>query len=104
MYSIPPGGFRHPYPALAMNASMSRWVLAGTRHSPRAFRSWQWVFGIFPEDNAGLSPAAASAMGGTGATRLCTGTDQPQEGTDGPRSPRVMLWGKSDVPWAQGTT
>lgn len=24
MYSIPPGGFRHPYPALAMNASMSR--------------------------------------------------------------------------------
>lgn len=26
MYSIPPGGFRHPYPALAMNASMSRWV------------------------------------------------------------------------------
>ncbi|KAI5094670.1 transcription factor 7-like 1-B, partial [Silurus meridionalis] len=23
MYSIPPGGFRHPYPALAMNASMS---------------------------------------------------------------------------------
>ena len=27
MYSLPPGGFRHPYPALAMNASMSRWVL-----------------------------------------------------------------------------
>lgn len=26
MYSIPPGGFRHPYPALAMNASMSRWA------------------------------------------------------------------------------
>ncbi|KAL7981474.1 hypothetical protein Chor_002370, partial [Crotalus horridus] len=24
VYSIPPGGFRHPYPALAMNASMSR--------------------------------------------------------------------------------
>uniref|UniRef100_A0A8B9RTY8 Transcription factor 7 like 1 n=1 Tax=Accipiter nisus TaxID=211598 RepID=A0A8B9RTY8_9AVES len=23
VYSIPPGGFRHPYPALAMNASMS---------------------------------------------------------------------------------
>ncbi|XP_018599605.1 transcription factor 7-like 1-B isoform X4 [Scleropages formosus] len=26
MYSIPPGGFRHPYPALAMNASMSSLV------------------------------------------------------------------------------
>lgn len=24
VYSLPPGGFRHPYPALAMNASMSR--------------------------------------------------------------------------------
>ncbi|NXS16988.1 TF7L1 factor, partial [Mystacornis crossleyi] len=29
VYSIPAGGFRHPYPALAMNASMSRWVWEG---------------------------------------------------------------------------
>ncbi|XP_051542052.1 transcription factor 7-like 1-A [Myxocyprinus asiaticus] len=32
MYSIPPGGFRHPYPALAMNASMSS--LVSSRFSP----------------------------------------------------------------------
>ncbi|XP_074784454.1 transcription factor 7-like 1 isoform X2 [Athene noctua] len=32
MYSIPPGGFRHPYPALAMNASMSS--LMSSRFSP----------------------------------------------------------------------
>uniref|UniRef100_A0A8C5MRD7 Transcription factor 7 like 1 n=1 Tax=Leptobrachium leishanense TaxID=445787 RepID=A0A8C5MRD7_9ANUR len=32
MYSIPPGGFRHPYPALAMNPSMSS--LVSSRFSP----------------------------------------------------------------------
>ncbi|XP_053520481.1 transcription factor 7-like 1 isoform X2 [Artibeus jamaicensis] len=32
MYSLPPGGFRHPYPALAMNASMSS--LVSSRFSP----------------------------------------------------------------------
>ncbi|PKK17642.1 transcription factor 7-like 1 (T-cell specific, HMG-box) [Columba livia] len=32
VYSIPPGGFRHPYPALAMNASMSS--LMSSRFSP----------------------------------------------------------------------
>uniref|UniRef100_A0A8D2PEB4 Transcription factor 7 like 1 n=1 Tax=Zosterops lateralis melanops TaxID=1220523 RepID=A0A8D2PEB4_ZOSLA len=32
MYSIPAGGFRHPYPALAMNASMSS--LMSSRFSP----------------------------------------------------------------------
>uniref|UniRef100_A0A3P8WLH4 Transcription factor 7 like 1 n=1 Tax=Cynoglossus semilaevis TaxID=244447 RepID=A0A3P8WLH4_CYNSE len=32
MYSIPPGGFRHPYPALTMNASMSS--LVSSRFSP----------------------------------------------------------------------
>ncbi|XP_012685884.1 transcription factor 7-like 1-B isoform X1 [Clupea harengus] len=32
MYSIPHGGFRHPYPALAMNASMSS--LVSSRFSP----------------------------------------------------------------------
>uniref|UniRef100_A0A3B3U279 Transcription factor 7 like 1 n=1 Tax=Poecilia latipinna TaxID=48699 RepID=A0A3B3U279_9TELE len=32
MYSIPPGGFRHPYPTLAMNASMSS--LVSSRFSP----------------------------------------------------------------------
>ncbi|XP_076846375.1 transcription factor 7-like 1-B [Brachyhypopomus gauderio] len=32
LYSIPPGGFRHPYPALAMNASMSS--LVSSRFSP----------------------------------------------------------------------
>nr|XP_033804870.1 transcription factor 7-like 1 isoform X1 [Geotrypetes seraphini] len=32
VYSIPPGGFRHPYPALAMNASMSS--LVSSRFSP----------------------------------------------------------------------
>lgn len=48
MYSIPPGGFRHPYPALAMNASMSRWVSAGMRDPP------QWVFSCSPEGDVGL--------------------------------------------------
>lgn len=33
MYSIPPGGFRHPYPALAMNASMSRWADQVQQHT-----------------------------------------------------------------------
>ncbi|XP_010000454.1 PREDICTED: transcription factor 7-like 1 [Chaetura pelagica] len=32
VYSIPPGGFRHPYPALAMNASVSS--LMSSRFSP----------------------------------------------------------------------
>uniref|UniRef100_H2ZY83 Transcription factor 7 like 1 n=2 Tax=Latimeria chalumnae TaxID=7897 RepID=H2ZY83_LATCH len=32
VYSIPPGGFRHPYPALAVNASMSS--LVSSRFSP----------------------------------------------------------------------
>ncbi|XP_017529789.2 transcription factor 7-like 1 [Manis javanica] len=32
MYSLPPGGFRHPYPALAMNASMPS--LVSSRFSP----------------------------------------------------------------------
>ncbi|XP_061673362.1 transcription factor 7-like 1-B isoform X3 [Syngnathoides biaculeatus] len=32
MYSIPPGGFRHPYPALAMNASMSSLHQTGIPH------------------------------------------------------------------------
>ncbi|NXN99428.1 TF7L1 factor, partial [Rhinopomastus cyanomelas] len=32
VYSIPPGGFRHPYPALAMNPSMSS--LISSRFSP----------------------------------------------------------------------
>ncbi|XP_062452824.1 transcription factor 7-like 1 isoform X2 [Rhea pennata] len=32
VYSIPPGGFRHPYPALAMNASVSS--LVSSRFSP----------------------------------------------------------------------
>lgn len=32
MYSIPPGGFRHPYPALAVNPSMSS--LVSSRFSP----------------------------------------------------------------------
>ncbi|XP_046517781.1 transcription factor 7-like 1 [Equus quagga] len=32
MYSLPPGGFRHPYPALAVNASMSS--LVSSRFSP----------------------------------------------------------------------
>uniref|UniRef100_A0A8C2NTQ5 HMG box domain-containing protein n=1 Tax=Capra hircus TaxID=9925 RepID=A0A8C2NTQ5_CAPHI len=32
VYSLPPGGFRHPYPALAMNASMSS--LVSSRFSP----------------------------------------------------------------------
>ncbi|RLV62416.1 hypothetical protein DV515_00019338, partial [Chloebia gouldiae] len=42
VYSIPAGGFRHPYPALAMNASMSRWVL-GQGGTLRAPRSWHWL-------------------------------------------------------------
>lgn len=79
MYSIPPGGFRHPYPALAMNASMSRWVSAGTRDPPWASWSWAQVFGCFPEDNAGLGPTAALAVGAPGDIPLRTGTDQPQE-------------------------
>uniref|UniRef100_A0A8C2XC97 Transcription factor 7 like 1 n=1 Tax=Cyclopterus lumpus TaxID=8103 RepID=A0A8C2XC97_CYCLU len=37
MYSIPPGGFRHPYPALAMNASMSS--LVSSRFSPHMVTS-----------------------------------------------------------------
>nr|AKJ66811.1 truncated beta-catenin Tcf7l1 fusion protein [Cloning vector pcDNA-mBeta-cat-Tcf3] len=32
MYSLPPGGFRHPYPALAMNASMSSLVSSRFPH------------------------------------------------------------------------
>lgn len=52
MYSIPPGGFRHPYPALAMNASMSRWVLAGMRVPPWVSQSWQRVFGHLLEADA----------------------------------------------------
>lgn len=50
MYSIPPGGFRHPYPALSMNASMSRFVSAGMRDPPWASQSWQWDFSCFPEN------------------------------------------------------
>ncbi|XP_051058814.1 transcription factor 7-like 1 isoform X1 [Phodopus roborovskii] len=37
MYSLPPGGFRHPYPALAMNASVSS--LVSSRFSPHMVAS-----------------------------------------------------------------
>ncbi|NXG14409.1 T7L1A factor, partial [Grallaria varia] len=45
VYSIPPGGFRHPYPALAMNASMSS--LMSSRFSPH----------VVPPPAHGLHPA-----------------------------------------------
>lgn len=75
VYSIPPGGFRHPYPALAMNASMSRWVpvsrwvstsrwlSAGTRDPPLGVPKLLQGFGHFPEDDVGLGAAAALAVG-----------------------------------------
>ncbi|XP_068777071.1 transcription factor 7-like 1 isoform X2 [Struthio camelus] len=44
VYSIPPGGFRHPYPALAMNASMSS--LMSSRFSPH----------VVPPPSHGLHP------------------------------------------------
>ncbi|NXM71266.1 T7L1D factor, partial [Serilophus lunatus] len=59
VYSIPPGGFRHPYPALAMNASMSRWVLEGG--------------GIL----MGILELAVGC--GTLPCKQCTGTEQLQE-------------------------
>ncbi|NXX99910.1 T7L1A factor, partial [Centropus bengalensis] len=45
VYSIPPGGFRHPYPALAMNASMSS--LMSSRFSPH----------MVPPPSHGLHPS-----------------------------------------------
>lgn len=51
MYSIPAGGFRHPYPALAMNASMSRWVLEGEGPSWAPW-SWHWALGHFTAPRA----------------------------------------------------
>ncbi|NWR61225.1 TF7L1 factor, partial [Bucorvus abyssinicus] len=45
VYSIPPGGFRHPYPALAMNASMSS--LMSSRFSPH----------VVPPPTPGLHPS-----------------------------------------------
>lgn len=83
MYSIPAGGFRHPYPALAMNASMSRWVLRGG--------TLELALGF-----------------GTLCCAQSMGTDQSQEirvvssAENAPRGcgwcPWVEEW---DIPWAQ---
>lgn len=103
MYSIPPGGFRHPYPALAMNASMSRWVSAGMRDPPWVSQSWQWVFGHLLEADAGLSPAAAAAVGAPGGTLLCMGTVQSQgfvvasSAKNTPRRVRMVPMGGEEV-------
>lgn len=87
MYSIPAGGFRHPYPALAMNASMSRWVMAG---------------------GGTLRGTLELALGfGTLHCTQSTGTDHQEirmvSAENAPRgyawSPRVEEW---DIPWAQG--
>ncbi len=49
MYPITAGGFRHPYPALAMNASMSRWVVCfADWFSHNAWTLFTGLVDVFP--------------------------------------------------------
>ena len=110
MYSIPPGGFRHPYPALAMNASMSRWVSAGTRDPSLGIPELAAGFWPLLRGRCGTRPRGSIGSGCSrgdpalrgrrpvpGGRGGLLGQNQPRECAGGPHG-----WGKSGILWAQG--